>query len=72
MGSIAVNLSQLPFAAEVRSDLVYAPIHEFGLTVSRKTGTAKYPKRPFLAPGLKDAAKSFDRIFAKEWAKALP
>lgn len=72
VGSIRTNLAPLPRAAEVGSDKVYAPVHELGLTVSRKTGTAKYPPRPFLGPGLEKAAKSFDRIFAKEWAKEMP
>jgi hypothetical protein len=59
--SIRVNQSPLPFAIEVGSDLVYARVHEL---------SDKYP-RPFLAPGLDKAAKSFERFFIREIEKEL-
>jgi hypothetical protein len=37
-----------------------------------KSHSRTYPKRAFMAPGVEKAAKSFDRIFSKEWAKEMP
>ena len=62
--SIRVNRSPLPWAVEVGTDLVYGAVHE--------TGGKFHPPRPFLGPGLEDASRDFDRIFAKEWAKEMP
>ena len=36
-----------------------------------KSHSATYPARPYLAPGLDKAAKSFSDIFAKELGKVL-
>ena len=82
VGSIRVNRSPLPYAIEVGSDRVYAPVHEFGgtffvrqATSSRSGGSigysATYPPRPFLQPALEKAAKSFSAIFAKELEKEI-
>lgn len=70
-GSIAVDLTGAPAYAEIGSAVVYAPIHEFGGTVSRRKGSATYPPRPYLGPALDDAAKSFSDIFADEFKAEL-
>lgn len=44
---------------EVGSELVYAPVHEFG--------NATHPPRPFLSPALDDSISSFRGIFLKHW-----
>jgi HK97 gp10 family phage protein len=62
--SIRVNHSPLPWAIEVGTDVVYAAVHEFG--------GKHHPPRPYLGPGLEDAAKKFDDIFMREWKKEMP
>ena len=62
--SIRVNRSPLPWAVEIGTDLVYGAVHEHGGKF--------HPPRPFLKPGLEDASRDLDRIFAKELAKELP
>ena len=61
--SFATDRSQLPKSITGGSNLVYAPVHEFGL--------GRHPKRPFLQPALDDASKKFNAIFAKHWQKAV-
>lgn len=48
------------YIAKIGTNVTYAPIHEFGGTVSKisskgKAFTAKYPKRAFLQPALEDS-----------------
>jgi len=62
--SIAVNRQDLPFAITIGSDLIYAPVHEFG---SRKRNI---PARPFLGPALDAVAPRFERHFLTELRKA--
>lgn len=61
--SIRVNRSPLPFAVEVGSDVVYAPVHELG--------SRTHPKRPFLAPALDEASKAIGDFVADEIAKEI-
>jgi len=64
--SIAVDRSQLPFEVSIGSDLVYAAVHEVGGLVTRRSGTAHYPQRPFLKPALDDANAYFDDYLEHE------
>jgi phage gpG-like protein len=41
----------------------YGAIHEFGLTVRRRTGVARYPKRPFMSLALKHVLRFFPEEF---------
>lgn len=41
--------------------LVYGKIHELGL--------GRYPKRPFLAPGLTESSRKFQGIFVDHWRR---
>lgn len=64
--SIAVDRSALPFEVSIGSDLVYAAVHETGGLVHRRSGTARYPARPFLGPALEDASAYFDDYLERE------
>lgn len=61
--SIRLNRAPLPRAIEVGSTELYGLLHEFGL--------GRFPKRPFLGPALKRAAKDMERIFSQEIGKEL-
>lgn len=79
--SLRVDRRGLPFAVEIGSDLVYAPVHEFGATIRPRkaeylhfktrdgawvrTKEVTIPARPFLQPALDDATPEFEQIFAK-------
>ena len=83
VGSLGIDKRSLPASAHVGSALVYAPVHELGLTTSvpshtRRRGSttyrvsayrARYPKRPYLAPALAAAADRFPAIFIAELKK---
>jgi len=77
IGSFDIDLSKIPRQSSVFTDRVYAPVHEKGLTVTRrahsrrgksgknhtvKSHTAKFPKRPFLAPAAKKGRAFFADI----------
>jgi phage gpG-like protein len=66
------------YSARIGTNVVYAPIHEFGLTVNKiskrgKPFTATYPKRAFLGPALDDEGNKKDvlNIFVKNINEAL-
>ena len=81
--SIRVDKGGIPRFVEIGSDLLYAPVHELGLTVdvrahsrrSKKTKKtfavkahrASFPRRPFLAPAFADAKRSLEDIFEESW-----
>lgn len=58
-----IDDSRLPREISVGSDVVYAPVHEFGNTTTRA--------RPFLAPALEAIIPEMDEILAKHWEREL-
>lgn len=60
--SIKVDRGPLPFAIESGTDLIYGPLHEFGL--------GRMPKRPFMKPALDKLAPKFGEIVVKHWKRA--
>lgn len=63
--SIRVNRGPLPSAIEIGSDLVYAPVHEFG------SRARNIRPRPYLQPALEKASRDFERLFAVEWQREI-
>ena len=59
--SIAVDRKPLPRAIEVGTDLVYGPIHEFGL--------GNFPERPFMGPALDAISPQFGAVVIKRWKR---
>ena len=60
--SIGLDKSDLPFAIEVGTALVYGGVHEHG--------SRTHPKRPFMAPALAAISPRFGQIVVAEWTKA--
>ncbi len=54
---------KLPNEISVGSDVVYAPVHEFGNRFTRA--------RPFLGPALEAIVPQMDDILAKHWERVL-
>jgi hypothetical protein len=62
--SIAINRTELPrYAVTVGSNLVYAPVHEFGNRTTRA--------RPYLQPALDATEDQFPDIFMREWDRDM-
>ena len=85
--SVRVDRGHLPRFVEVGSDLVYAPVHEFGATIRARGGgfltfklrdgsfrrvrSVTIPARPWLQPAIKDASPKFERILFQEVTKEV-
>jgi len=61
VGSISINQSHLPASIDVGTKLKYGRVHELGL--------GRYPKRPFLKPGVEAVEDRFPAIFMKHWRR---
>jgi phage gpG-like protein len=86
-GPRGYDASELPRAIEVGSDLVYAPVHEFGATIKAKRKpylvfqlpggewrSAKMvyiPERPFIAPAFDRASAEFEQILLDDWRREV-
>ena len=46
-------------------------LHAKGITPRKTTRYVRIPKRPYLAPALRDASRRFQRIFIDAWERAL-
>lgn len=59
--SIAVDRGRLPFEVAVGSNVVYAPVHEFG------SRNGRIPARPYLQPALRDVGPEMPRAILTAW-----
>ena len=80
--SVRVDRGKLPRFIEIGSDLVYAPVHEFGAKINARGGgfltfklrdgsfrrvrSVTIPARPWLQPALDDADRKFPTILLQE------
>ena len=63
--SIKVDRSELPFAIEIGTELVYGRAHELGYP------PRNLPARPFLGPAVEDVAPKFETFFFNAVMRAV-
>ena len=54
---------------KLKSDNIYAPVHEFGGTIHPKGAPVKIPKRPFMYPALISGIELFEKMVTDAIAK---